>query len=576
MDVQEKIKYSWLVLIFIMIQACSNEANYASKVVRSDGTKVVDEPNTDNVVKELEPEVPVSKPEIVTETETETELEVITETVKEPIEIKLFLNDQESDTQIIHGSEVNLRVEAAKSNQSLDDHNCFFYATGDLLNPDASSHELKLKSILKDTQYRVNCLKDELISHAEGSVKVLSPHVELLINNSDGEVSVIEEDLLSLSVVSKEGSLEGFSCQFSDLGNIHEIQQSEEFQGSLTALQSTNIQVDCQKGDLISRDSSSIVVDKKPVPIHLIVEIKGNNKKGDLSINIGDSITLTGHVLEGSMDNFDCQFYLESEHNPLDKSGVLSAVVSPDDDASYKLECKNGDYIAQDKLAVKVQKCAEGESQLPDGSCVKSTFDQCEKFVELDLSQNLVNIPSLSSTGICYYKKIITAVNSRDPNHTAADVESDDHSSSKGVRNPWVLGDFSHSFKFAGDRNASLTSDFAGQIDNINSFPIKIDNFLLLEFTNKSNNLVKRMARGSGDSERLINNTRQPIRVKSPTSGAWENVDDFIAYRPWGVTTIPVVDMSPVIEHDVESKLRIRMLDCGGGASTTDVYLIIH
>ena len=214
-------------------------------------------------------------------------------------------------------------------------------------------------------------------------------------------------------------------------------------------------------------------------------------------------------------------------------------------------------------------KCNEGES-LVNGICIVSKFDKCTEFVELTIT----TIPSLEKTGKCYYKKIISGIPNQ-PSGNGFDQATDVFAARHGVAgvptgHPWVLGDFMETFIFdleegESKRNISLSGDFVADIEQLENYPVKIDNFLLIEITANNANTV-RFARGTGDSVPA----GDYIRVND------EPVTDFISYAGGGIATIDILDLSTSFERGIATDVRIRMLDAGGSASASDLFLIIH
>ncbi|MFK7825898.1 MAG: hypothetical protein AB8G05_17225 [Oligoflexales bacterium] len=213
--------------------------------------------------------------------------------------------------------------------------------------------------------------------------------------------------------------------------------------------------------------------------------------------------------------------------------------------------------------------CDQGES-LVNGVCIVSEFSECTEFVEL----NITTIPSLEKTGKCYYKKIVSAVATTPSGigfEQASDVTAARHGNSPvPTGHPWVLGDYMETFIFdigedESKRSISLSGDFVADVEQLANYPVKIDNFLLIEIEPNNGN-VSRFARGTGDSVPggafiTVNN---------------ENVTDFVSYAGGGIATIDILDLSTSFERGVPTNIRIRMLDAGGSASASDLYLIIH
>ena len=205
---------------------------------------------------------------------------------------------------------------------------------------------------------------------------------------------------------------------------------------------------------------------------------------------------------------------------------------------------------------------------LVDGQCIQTSFNGCLSFVEL----NTDVIPSLESTGVCYYKKLIDASPVRTSGSLgevrAPDVLSRRHCPRQGESpnvSPYVLGDNQLDLTFLAQRNVSLTSSRVGNVDEIAAARLKVDNYILAEVYDSAAP-PRRLARGTGDSVPHDG----PIRVNG------EAVTDFISYAPNGTAEVDVIDITQNLSLDILSSIRVRMLDCGCSANTSDMYIIIH
>ena len=224
---------------------------------------------------------------------------------------------------------------------------------------------------------------------------------------------------------------------------------------------------------------------------------------------------------------------------------------------------------SEPETALPITPCKSGES-LIDGKCIQSKFTECIKFVELE---NLVTIPSVERNGTCYYKKIINELATIPSTQSGLDRATDVLAASHGgntTGHPWIIGDFTSNLYFdiqdtEKKRTLSLSGNFAGDIDTLIDFPVKIDNFVLVEI--KSQDGTTRLARGTGDS----------VPKDSFIKVDGEDVTDFISYAGGGVAVIQdTVSFSDSLPTNKNLEIRIRMLDAGGTASASDLYMIIH
>jgi hypothetical protein len=214
--------------------------------------------------------------------------------------------------------------------------------------------------------------------------------------------------------------------------------------------------------------------------------------------------------------------------------------------------------------------CDSGMTRV-NGVCqpLTSLFRECMSFEELGAQ---VEIPSLAATGRCYYKKLLSglplAASGTRGETWAEDVIARRHGAADarpdvpGGTHPFVLGDAATALTLLGNRNLSLTSSSVGSVNEIENYKLKIDNFILVELQIPS--ATKSLARGTADSE--------PSGGKILLNGA--GVNDFISYAPGGTANVDVVSLGEVPVGEL--RLRVRMLDCGGSAQATDMYLVIH
>ncbi len=187
-------------------------------------------------------------------------------------------------------------------------------------------------------------------------------------------------------------------------------------------------------------------------------------------------------------------------------------------------------------------------------------FDGCASFVEIDVDTAV--IPARTADGICYYKRLMSAI----PNHgsgdmgedRAPDVVSDNHDG-PGVINPYIIADTSFDFSLAGPRNVA----FSGAFNDPNQV-MKIDNYFLIEIQGPENASV--WAYGTADAE--------------PNGGSIllndQPVENFYSFAPGGTATVTAIDVSSSIPAMADLNLRFRALDCGGAAAGSDVFLVFY
>ncbi len=223
--------------------------------------------------------------------------------------------------------------------------------------------------------------------------------------------------------------------------------------------------------------------------------------------------------------------------------------------------------------------CPAGEVYV-DGECraEETTFTDCQSFVELNTNV----IPNLETNGICYYKKLISSLSAA-PSGSRGEVKAEDvlsrrHGGATGNVAPNVLGDSDAalggrlSLTFLAKRKISFTSDKVGSVAEIANKSLRIDNYILVELFH--NGLFQHaMARGTADA--LLTPGNGPIQLNG------EPVHDFISYAPGGTANVGVISYSEQVAPDLLPVLtpvqfRVRMLDCGGSAQSSDMYVIIH
>ncbi|MDZ4662724.1 MAG: hypothetical protein SGJ18_14010 [Pseudomonadota bacterium] len=221
-----------------------------------------------------------------------------------------------------------------------------------------------------------------------------------------------------------------------------------------------------------------------------------------------------------------------------------------------------------------ISKCAESEVFIND-KCVPTAFTECKQLVELETEL----VPPLNSSGVCYYKKVLNETVSHNSGSfgesRASDIFARDHNNNEHLApvNPYVLSDVSLNLVFSDSRKVTLTRYNTGSPKlGEREQQLFVDNFILVEIAS-ANRPIVRLARGTGDSEPYVNNNRSVVGDILVNNSA---VTDFLAYSPSGSANISAIDISPYFIPNLDTQLRIRNLDCGGLASASDVFLVIH
>lgn len=224
--------------------------------------------------------------------------------------------------------------------------------------------------------------------------------------------------------------------------------------------------------------------------------------------------------------------------------------------------------------------CPEGQVYI-DGACQvqETTFTDCQSFVELNTNV----IPDLKTNGICYYKKLISAMPVA-PSGSRGEIRAEDVLSRRhggsGSANvaPYVLGDSDTALgarlnlTFLGKRKISFTSDRVGSVAEIANKSLRIDNYILVELFHNSV-FQHAMARGTADA--LLSPNNAPIQLNG------QPVTDFRSYASGGTANVGVISYSDEVAPELlpvmtPIQFRVRMLDCGSSAQSSDMFIIIH
>lgn len=211
---------------------------------------------------------------------------------------------------------------------------------------------------------------------------------------------------------------------------------------------------------------------------------------------------------------------------------------------------------------------------------IKNDLGRCEDFkckkVEVLSMQDLSNIPSRTSAGICYAVKLMSSIaNSSSSLNRQLDTEviSRNHdngaSNPLATRNPYILNTFKNEVLIKGERVIKL----AGGADATKK--ILVDNFVLTGVYPVSNNesaaqLVSHYkVRGTSDSA---------VKDSAGNLGVlFRNILlPVIPFGDAGTSSVAPIDISAEIIPNVPHVIDIRALDCGGSRELSDIYLLFQ
>ncbi|MEZ4871350.1 MAG: hypothetical protein R2827_03700 [Bdellovibrionales bacterium] len=189
------------------------------------------------------------------------------------------------------------------------------------------------------------------------------------------------------------------------------------------------------------------------------------------------------------------------------------------------------------------------------------TFAGCNSFIEIP--PDMTTIPAYDGQGICYYKKLMSAIsNHKSGTHgeeRTTGVVSDNHDEGPAVIAPFEIADISFNFSLAGPRKVAFSSKYDNPVAEM-----KIDNYFLIELAGPQNSAV--WAYGTADAE--------PNGGQILLNG--EPVENFYSFAPGGTATVTAIDVTSSVPAGVELSMRFRALDCGGSAAGSDVFLVFY
>jgi hypothetical protein len=193
----------------------------------------------------------------------------------------------------------------------------------------------------------------------------------------------------------------------------------------------------------------------------------------------------------------------------------------------------------------------------------------CQKFVTLTASDGqLLDIPALTSDGICYIVKLISK-SDYDPSskNPKSDIEvvSRDHdksvSDSNITHHPYALGSKTLRLTF-NDQRALRLSGAANDTASI-----LVDNFILVGISLSTMKGTPSYYKAYGTKDSCVNGNDHVL---------FQNVAiPLTAFATGGTSTIRPLDLEGVTELKKEYTLDVRALDAGSVGHNSDIYLLI-
>lgn len=194
-------------------------------------------------------------------------------------------------------------------------------------------------------------------------------------------------------------------------------------------------------------------------------------------------------------------------------------------------------------------------------------FDKCLRFKEIH--QDAFQIPPRSSKGTCYYVRLMSRVSQHSSGTKGEkrvdDVLASDHNgNSNNYIQPFLLGERVLAFENLSNWNLAISGAF-----NDPNADMAIDNFFLIEahFPEIGQDLMW----GFGTADAEPGSGSKPILVNANA------LTNFTAFAPSGTAVVSAIDIRPQASQNLsQAQFRFRALDCGGSATSTDVFLVIH
>ncbi len=190
------------------------------------------------------------------------------------------------------------------------------------------------------------------------------------------------------------------------------------------------------------------------------------------------------------------------------------------------------------------------------------TFEGCESYTEITGAD--VIIPAGTQAGVCYYKQLMSAIEShKSGSHgetRAMDVISRNHDGSGDI-SPYIIADTTTHFNIQGARRVALSSSYSNP-----KADMKIDNYFLIQLTDGTNS----GAWAYGTKDALPQNNGGMISVNDIA------IDNFYDFANGGTATVTALDFTSSVPVNANLSLRFRALDCGGAAAGSDVFIVFY
>lgn len=232
-------------------------------------------------------------------------------------------------------------------------------------------------------------------------------------------------------------------------------------------------------------------------------------------------------------------------------------------------------------LVLAFQNCSESKmtfAEIPEGELFSSSEAaefQCLQYVEVaiaDIDSQRWNIPARTADGLCYYVKIAEAMPvqpSKDSGMVRdSDVVSRDHNYSLAdglkTNNPYVMAQQKISFLLS-DQRKILIAGGPSESD-----PILVDNFILVGVSAEgmAENITRQyLAYGTSDSSVFVDSNK--VLYRNYQVG-------LIPFATGGTSTVSAIALENKMAIGYVFNLDIRLLDAGGSAHMSDIYLIIQ
>lgn len=200
---------------------------------------------------------------------------------------------------------------------------------------------------------------------------------------------------------------------------------------------------------------------------------------------------------------------------------------------------------------------------------------QCLQYVEVSLeavSETKWNIPKRTDEGFCYYVKIAAAIRSQSSKESGMlrdlEITSRDHdlpyADSININNPYIMAKQKLSFLLS-DQRKILIAGGASAEDSI-----LVDNFILVGLSpvGIAGEINREyLAYGTSDSSISIDDNKVLLNGDSV---------ELIPFGSGGTSTIKAIALENKMAVGYIFNLDIRLLDAGGQAHMSEIYLVIQ